>query len=133
MRQKLASALCIYLYDTCFIRAQLRCGELLREMPKNKGAADGTPGPGRGNKTQSQSVTSLSDATQTIADLGISKKQSSDMATLCVWYSSTVCIKFSHTRKAVKKQFYLSIRPLFQSSTIGMGFPSGTTFFSTVL
>lgn len=59
------------------IRAERRCGELLKDMPKAKGAADGTPGPGRGNKTQSPDVTAFSD-TQTLSNLGISKRQSSE-------------------------------------------------------
>jgi len=60
------------------VRAERRCAELLAEMPKAKGAANGTPGPGRGNKTQSQDGTAFSDSPQTLSDSGISKRQSSE-------------------------------------------------------
>lgn len=54
------------------VRAERKCGELLAEMPKAKGAA-GNPG-GQGAKiVQSPNVT-----TQTLADLGITKRQSSE-------------------------------------------------------
>lgn len=52
------------------VRAERRCGELLAEMPKNKGAAES--GTQRG-MTQSQNGTA-----STLSDLGITKRQSSD-------------------------------------------------------
>lgn len=54
------------------VRAERRCGELLAEMPKAKGAA-GNPG-GQGAKI----VQSPNGTTQTLSDLGISKRQSSE-------------------------------------------------------
>lgn len=66
------------------LRAERRAGELLRDMAKAKGAANGEPGPGRGNKTQSQDATTFSadyaDAPEPpakLADMGISRTQSS--------------------------------------------------------
>jgi Zn ribbon nucleic-acid-binding protein len=57
---------------TIRLRAERRGGELLREMPKAKGA-QGNPG-GQGAK-----IVRLHDGTaQTLDDLGISKRQSSD-------------------------------------------------------
>lgn len=53
------------------VRAERRCGELLAEMEKAKGA----PGPGRG-KAGSTVRPPFTDA-PTLADLGISKTQSS--------------------------------------------------------
>lgn len=59
------------------VRAERRCGQLLIEMPKAKGAANGQPGPGRGNKTQSNEATTFSDDQPTLAQLRISNEQSS--------------------------------------------------------
>ena len=56
------------------IRAERRAGELLPK-DKNKGAANGSPGPGRGHKTQSHDVTTFTPPK--LSDLGISKMQSS--------------------------------------------------------
>ncbi len=50
----------------------------MKQTPKAKGAADGTPGPGRGNKTRSDHPTTFSNSQPTLAELGISKQQSSD-------------------------------------------------------
>jgi hypothetical protein len=78
------------------LRAEVRAGELLADMAKAKGAANGEPGPGRGNKTRSHDATAFStpgvesgESTESIgdtleseppsrlADMGITKTQSS--------------------------------------------------------
>lgn len=56
------------------LRAERRCGELLKEQPKAKGAA-GNPG-GQGAKIVRSDDTTAQ--IPTLADLGISKQQSSD-------------------------------------------------------
>src|SRR5262245_23229152 len=55
-------------------RAEMRAGELLVEMTKNKGARGA--GPGRGKKAVTRSDRLL-DATPKLSDLGISKMESS--------------------------------------------------------
>jgi len=53
------------------VRAERKCGELLADLPKNKGAAfEGNPGKGDARLPEG--------TTQTLADLGISKRQSSE-------------------------------------------------------
>lgn len=53
------------------VRAERKCGELLAEMPKNKGAAyEGNPGK---SDARSPDIT-----TQTLEEMGISKRQSSE-------------------------------------------------------
>jgi N6-adenosine-specific RNA methylase IME4 len=57
------------------VRAERKAGELLREMEKAKGAANGTPGPGRGHKNAvAESYHVLHQPK--LADLGITKRQS---------------------------------------------------------
>lgn len=57
------------------VRAERNCGERLAEMEKAKGAANGTPGPGRGNVVAQRDR--VYDQPRTLSDLGISKDQSS--------------------------------------------------------
>lgn len=52
--------------------AERRAGELLRGMEKAKGAANGAPGPGRGNKTPSHDESAF----PTLADMGLTYSQS---------------------------------------------------------
>ena len=66
------------------VRAQRKLGEALAQVPKAKGAADGTPGPGRGrrkarNKRENavDSDDHVSDTPLTLTKLGISKDESS--------------------------------------------------------
>ena len=56
------------------VRAERRTGELLRDMEKLNGAR-GTPGPGRGKKTKTES--SREYPVLSLKDLSISKNQSS--------------------------------------------------------
>jgi hypothetical protein len=58
------------------IRATRRLGEILRETERARGAADGTPGPGRGRR---QNAVEADDtvSTPTLADLGITRDESS--------------------------------------------------------
>jgi len=56
------------------LRAERRCGELLADMPKAKGTA----GQGNPNWLGSNKVEPPSNQPQTLADLGISKRQSSE-------------------------------------------------------
>jgi len=50
------------------VRAERRCGELLRSTEKNTGAA-GLPGPGRGNKNAVERRYTVSSLT--LADMGL--------------------------------------------------------------
>jgi hypothetical protein len=63
--------------DRCYQirwRAATKAGELLQKMEKAKAPA----GPGRGHKTRSEVPTSFSDGPKTLAQLGLTKQQSSD-------------------------------------------------------
>jgi len=68
------------------VRAERRCGQLLKEMPKAKGAANGAPGPGRGNKTVSDEATAFS--SPTLSQLGVTRDQSSEWQKLAEVFSS---------------------------------------------
>jgi hypothetical protein len=57
------------------VRAERKCGELLRDMEKAKGAADGTAGPGRGNVVAA--CDRVLDRPKTLSEMGITKDQSS--------------------------------------------------------
>ena len=59
------------------IRAEIKMGEMLKatEGERARGAADGTPGPGRGKNAVPQRDRVLD--TPTLADMGLSKKESS--------------------------------------------------------
>jgi hypothetical protein len=57
------------------VRAERRCGELLKDMPKAKGAAEaGWNKP----ETRYEDATAFEDEPKTLSDLGISKRQSSE-------------------------------------------------------
>lgn len=73
-RQKLSEEAIAYA-TAVKVDAMTLMGEFLKEAEKNTGAADGTPGPGRG-KRGAEAEPRFS-APPTLADLGISKKESS--------------------------------------------------------
>lgn len=74
-RQKLSEEAIAYAHEIC-IEAKALLGEFLKTAPKNEGAA-GRPGPGRGKNAVPISNRVL-DATPTLADIGITKKESAE-------------------------------------------------------
>jgi hypothetical protein len=59
-----------------------------------------TPGPGRGNKTQSSETTAFSDGPSTLAELGISKNQSSQWQKLAEVQDAVFEEALDHQRKS---------------------------------
>jgi len=57
------------------VRAERRCGQLLAETEKAKGAADGTAGPGRGNAVAR--ADHVLHRPKTLSEMGVTKDQSS--------------------------------------------------------
>ncbi len=93
------------------VRAEIKMGEMLQatEEERAKGAADGKPGPGRGKKNAVPERNRVSD-TPTLADLGITKKESSQaqmLASLPESMKAEVIIgkmTMTDTKRAVRKQ-----------------------------